>query len=311
MNEGLIIKVTGNIYTVRDISGETIPCVIKGNLRVKGFKSTNPIAVGDKVLYSKVSGDSKGIIHQILDRKNYIIRKATKLSKQYHIIASNVDQAILVVTLIEPLTTFEFIDRYLVSCEAFRIPAIIVINKVDLYEGQWHQKFKDLKEIYTSAGYICIETSIVNGINLSAFKDILQNKVSVLNGHSGVGKSSLIKAIAPQLDIKIGEISQYHRAGLHTTSYSQMYEIFKHTFIIDTPGIKGFGLIDIEKNELYHFFPEIFKTSKSCKFHNCTHIHEPGCAVIEAVKHDKIAFSRYNSYLNIYFDENEKYRSPF
>lgn len=311
MNEGIVTKAAGNVYTVRTAEGNLIPCFAKGNLRIQGLKSTNPITVGDRVLYTLQSVDHKGVIHKILDRKNYIIRRATNLSKQYHIIAANIDQAILVVTLTDPPTSIEFIDRYLVGCEAFRIPAVLVFNKIDTYNQEQLDQCREIEDIYTKIGYTCLETSVTKNINIDRFKNLIVGKVSVLNGHSGVGKSSLVKAIAPELEIKIGDISEYHRTGRHITSFSQMYELFEGSFIIDTPGIKGFGLVDIEKNELYHFFPEIFAQSTSCKYHNCTHIHEPDCAVIEAVRDNKIAYSRYRSYVNIYFDENEKYRSPF
>ncbi|MGC8803880.1 MAG: ribosome small subunit-dependent GTPase A [Bacteroidales bacterium] len=311
MKEGLVTKAAGNVYTVRTAEGRQLACFAKGNLRIQGLKSTNPITVGDRVLYTLQPNDHKGMIHKILDRKNYIIRRAINLSKQYHIIAANVDQAILVITLADPPTSTEFIDRYLVGCEAFRIPAVLVFNKIDTYNNEIRQQCKELEEVYTQIGYTCIETSVTKNINIDRFRNLVAGKISVLNGHSGVGKSSLIKAIAPDIDIKIGDISEYHRTGKHVTSFSQMYEIFEGAFIIDTPGIKGFGLVDIEKNELYHFFPEIFAHSTACKYNNCTHIHEPECAVVEAVKAGQIAYSRYRSYVNIYFDEDEKYRSPF
>lgn len=311
MIEGIVTKATGNIYTVRINKNMQVNCVIKGNLRIKGFKATNPVSVGDKVKIIIPADSDKGLILEIIERKNYIIRKSINLSKQYHIIAANVDQALLIVTLAEPQTSTEFIDRYLVICEAFRIPCVIVFNKIDLYQDTLKEKFIELYDIYSKIGYTCIATSVTQNINLDYFKQHILNKISVLSGHSGVGKSSLINAIVPELNIKIGDISDYHKTGMHTTSFSQMYEIFENSFIIDTPGIKGFGLVDIEKCELYHFFPEIFKVSTGCKFNNCTHIHEPACAVVESVKSGNIAVSRYNSYLNMYFDENEKYRYTF
>ncbi len=308
MTEGIVIKAVGNLYTVRTVNKELVNCFIKGNLRIKGLKSTNPVTVGDKVYFKMKENSDKGQIIKVADRKNYVIRKSTNLSKQYHIIAANVDQAILVVSVTEPETPTEFIDRYLVACEAYRIPAIIIFNKFDLYKNELLNLYQHIRNIYESIGYKCLETSVTENFHIADFRNLLSNKISVLNGYSGVGKSSLIKAIAPDFDIKIGEISDYHKMGMHTTSYSEMYEIFENSFIIDTPGIKGFGLVDIEKNELFHFFPEIFKLSTNCKYYNCTHVHEPGCAVIEAVRNHEIALSRYNSYINIYFDENEKYR---
>jgi ribosome biogenesis GTPase len=311
VKEGLIVKVTGNVYTVRVKANEYINCYIKGNLRIKGLKSTNPVTVGDRVVFSYNPGDEKGVIYKVLDRTNYIIRKATNLSKQYHIIASNVDQAILTVTITEPSVSTEFIDRYLVTCEAFSVPCILIFNKTDLCTGPYADQLNELIGIYSSIGYQCLKTSVKTGQNIDQLKNLMANKISVINGQSGVGKSSLIKTIAPNIDLKIGGISEYHKLGTHTTSYSEMYEIFDNTFIIDTPGIKGFGLVDIEKNELYHFFPEIFKISDQCKYYNCTHIHEPDCAVVEAVRNGSVALSRYKSYINIYFDENEKYRNPY
>lgn len=305
---GIVTKAAGNLYTVRFDKGEKINCVIKGNLRIKGYKSTNPVVVGDHVLIDIQPNKELGQIHEILERKNYIIRKSPNLSKLYHIIAANVDLAILVVTITEPETSTDFIDRYFVSCEALSIRPVLVINKIDLCTGKKEDDLNKLYEIYCQIGYTCIKVSVKDGYNIDVIKNLIEGKVSVLNGHSGVGKSSIIKAIAPKFDIKIGEISDYHKMGMHITSYSEMYEILPNTFIIDTPGIKGYGLIDIQKSELYHFFPEIFQKASQCKFYNCTHIHEPQCAVIEAVKKGEIALSRYDSYLNIYFDRNEKYR---
>jgi ribosome biogenesis GTPase / thiamine phosphate phosphatase len=306
--EGLVIKVAGNIYTVKKHDGNDIDCRIRGNLREKGLRSTNPVTVGDKVHYSIGLNDSYGTISKIEDRKNYIIRKSTNLSKLYQIIAANVDQAILIVTLTEPVTNTDFIDRYLVATESFRIKTIIVFNKYDLYKGEILKDYKELLNTYSSIGYDCFATSIKTEMNISKLEEILQNKISVINGNSGVGKSSIIKSISPKINLKIGDISEYHKAGIHTTSYSEMYELNKNTYIIDTPGIRGFGLIDFYKDELYHYFPEIFKVSSICRFYNCTHTHEPGCQVIESVKDNTIALSRYTSYLNIFNDEGKKYR---
>lgn len=308
MFEGIVIKATGNIYAVRNQFGEIIDCHVKGNLRVKGLKSTNPAAVGDKVFFDTIEKDSYGTIFKIGERKNYIIRRSTNLSRQYHIIAANVDQAILIVTLVEPETNTDFIDRYLVSAESFSIKTTIVFNKFDLYIGEVLTKYNQLVKTYTSIGYNCLATSVKTGYKIDEFANLLNNKISVINGNSGVGKSSLIHAVAPELKVKVGSISEYHKTGVHTTSNSEMFEIKKDTFIIDTPGIKGFGLIDFYKEELYHYFPEIFKMSSKCRFYNCTHTHEPGCFVIEAVKENTIALSRYTSYLNIFNDKDKKYR---
>jgi ribosome biogenesis GTPase len=306
--EGVVTKVTGNQYTVIDSNGEYYNCVAKGKLKIRGLKSTNPITVGDKVNFDLPEKYETGQIFEIQDRKNYIIRRSTNLSRQFHIIAANVDQAILVVTIIEPETNTDFIDRYLVSAEAFSIPVIIVFNKIDLYKNKVLDKFREFENIYNSIGYKTLAVSAIEGLNIDKFKDLFYGKISVINGNSGVGKSFLIKKIAPDQNIKVGEISSFHKTGMHTTSFSEMFFIGNKSYIIDTPGIKGFGLIDFYKEELYHYFPEIFKISSNCKFHNCTHIHEPDCAVIDAVKEGKIPLSRYTSYFNMFHDENEKYR---
>lgn len=309
MKDGIIIKVVSNLCTVMDQKGNSFNCRLKGKLRVKDSKSTNPISVGDRVLFEFFDGYEIGVIVQIRDRKNYIIRKSTNLSKQYHIIAANVDQALLMVTLKEPETSTDFIDRYLVSAEAFNIPVIIVFNKLDLYTKETLEKLKLLKKLYNEIGYDCIEISLLFKENLGGITNLLKGKITVINGNSGVGKSLLIKNIAPDLSIKIGEISSYHKSGVHTTSYSEMYKIGADSYIIDTPGIKAFGLIDFYKEELYHYFPEIFKIASECKFYNCRHIHEPGCAVLKALEQGSISTSRYNSYFNLFHDENEKYRT--
>lgn len=306
MIQGTVIKAAGNLYSVRGENGIVTDCHIKGNLRVKGLRSTNPVAVGDKVTF--ILNNKIGSIIKIEDRKNYIVRRATNLSKLYHIIAANIDQAILIITLSEPETNTDFIDRYLVAAESFRIPTILIFNKIDLCVGELQKKYEDLSNIYTKVGYQCFATSVTKNINIDTFSSLLINKTSVINGYSGVGKSSLIKSISPGFKIKIGNISEYHHAGIHTTSYSEMYEVNPNSYIIDTPGIRGFGLIDFYKEELYHYFPEIFKISSECKFYNCTHIHEPGCKVIEALHNNIIATSRYISYMNIFNDKGQKYR---
>jgi len=306
LGKGVVTKVVGNIFSVKKENGEILECRIKGKLRILDIKSTNPVTVGDIVMFTE--SDDLGVIYEIEERKNYIIRKSTNLSKQSHVIAANVDQALLIVTLKEPETKTDFIDRYLASAEAFRIPVIIAFNKFDLYEEKTLDEFKLLKRIYEDIGYKCVETSTVKGLNLEIIVNILKNKITVINGNSGVGKSSLIRAIDSSLQVKIGKISEYHKTGMHTTSFSEMFDLSFGGSIIDTPGIKGFGLIDFEKEELYHFFPEIFKMADECKFYNCTHIHEPGCQVIKAVENGIIAYSRYTSYFNIFNDGNAKYR---
>jgi ribosome biogenesis GTPase len=307
MNKGLVLKAAGSLYSVKDSEGNIYECKIKGKLRTKDLKSTNPVTVGDIVFFDTTN--EIGSIQEIQDRKNYIIRKSTNLSKQHHIIAANIDQAILIVTLKEPETNTDFIDRYLVSAEAFNIPVILVFNKIDLLSGSNIEYLKYLKNLYSGIGYKCLETSVNENINLDKLIPILQNKITVINGNSGVGKSTLINAIDPDFNLKMGKISDYHQTGMHTTSFSEMFELKFGGYIIDTPGIKAFGLIDFFKEELYHYFPEIFKIAENCKFYNCTHIHEPGCEVIKAMNEGKIALTRYTSYYNIFCDENTKYRN--
>lgn len=308
MAQGIVIKCSGSDYFVRDEQLNVYACKIKGNLRTLDLKSTNPVTVGDKVEFDYDLKNGSGFISAIKERKNYIIRRPSNLSKQYHIIASNIDQAVLVVTLKEPETNTDFIDRYLVAAESLRIPVLIIFNKIDIYDAELLEKCNELETIYTNIGYLCLKVSITTGYNIEALKEKLVGKVNVLNGNSGVGKSSIIKYLAPGLDIKIGNLSDYHKSGMHTTSYTEMFDFPFGGSIIDTPGIRGFGLVDFGKEELYHFFPEIFKAASECKFYNCTHIHEPGCAVIEEVKAGKIALTRYKSYYNLYFDDHKKYR---
>lgn len=307
LKKGLVLKSTGSWYLVKTPENTYINCKVKGKLRISDIKSTNPIAVGDFVIFEEVDQNT-GVIIDITDRKNYIIRKASNLSKQSHIIAANVDQAILIITLAFPETSPEFIDRFLASCEAYRIPVIIAINKIDLYQDTLANLIREIHEIYEPIGYTVLETSAINQLNLDLLKSHLNNKVSVLSGNSGVGKSTLINAIYPDLNLKVGKISDYHMKGKHTTTFAEMFELHNGGYIIDTPGIKGFGMVYMEKEEIYHFFPEIFKFSDSCQYHNCLHIEEPKCAVKEAVEMGKINLSRYNSYLSIMEDANSKYR---
>ncbi|HDP75845.1 MAG TPA: ribosome small subunit-dependent GTPase A [Bacteroidales bacterium] len=307
MEKGLVLKSTGSHYRVRLEDGRVIECVPRGKLRLNEIKTTNPITVGDWVSV-ELNPSGVGLITAIQERKNYIIRKATNLSREAHIIAANIDQALLVVTITQPETQLAFIDRYLVTAEAYRIPAVIVFNKIDLVDSTFQPMLDNYISIYEPIGYKCLKVSAKTGQNLDLLKQILQGRVSLLSGNSGAGKSTLINYIEPSLHLKISEISNAHLKGRHTTTFSEIFELSFGGFIIDTPGIKSFGLVDIEKDELYHFFPEIFKLSDKCKYYNCTHIHEPGCAVIEAVDKGEIAPSRYLSYLSIYDDENKKYR---
>ena len=273
-----------------------------------GIKSTNPIAVGDRVSVSMEAGTDMGVITGIDERKNYIIRKATNLSKQTHIIASNIDQALLLVTINYPITTTVFIDRFLASAEAYRIPVKIVFNKMDRYDEKHLRAVEELIQVYESIGYETFKIAAKTQEDLSVVVNLLKDKVSVISGHSGVGKSTLINRIQPGLNLKVAEISDIHQSGKHTTTFAEMHELNFGGAIIDTPGIRGYGLIDIEKEELSHYFKEIFEHSAQCRFGNCTHMHEPGCAVKNAVENGSIAASRYQSYLSIYRSNQEKYR---
>jgi len=308
MKKGLVLKTTGNRYAIRDSDGMIYYCTIRGKLRLKGVKTTNPITVGDSVDF-ELEPDNSGAICKVHDRKNYIIRRSTNLSRESHIIAANLDQTLLIVTIEFPETQPAFIDRYLVTAEAYGVPTILIFNKIDLYNDALNDRLNQYISIYEKIGYQCIRVSAETEENLSEIKKILTGKISLISGNSGVGKSTLINKIEPLLKQKTEEISAYHLTGKHTTTFSEMFELSFGGFIIDTPGIKGFGLIDIDKNELYHFFPEIFRTSKHCRFNNCTHTHEPGCAVIREVESGEISPSRYISYLSIFDDENDKYRS--
>jgi ribosome biogenesis GTPase len=308
IQEGLVIKTTGSWYVVQTGRGQTVRCKLKGRLRQAGYKSTNPIVVGDQVGFQFDKEHQVGVIDSIFERRNFIVRKASKLSKQSQIIAANIDQAILMVTLVAPRTHVEFIDRFLVSAEAYRIPAFLFINKMDMYDAELTKKADALAEIYRKVGYPCFEMSVKTGRNMETIKPLLRNKVSLLSGNSGVGKSTLINSLAPGLNLKTATVSDFHKTGRHTTTFVEMHPIEQGGHVIDTPGIKGFGLVHIEKDELYHFFPEIFSFSKHCKFYNCKHVNEPGCAVIEAVREDQISASRYQNYLMMYMDEDQKYR---
>lgn len=311
--EGVVTKSTGSWYMVSTSDGKAYMCRIKGKLRTKGIRSTNPLAVGDSVTFDVagdeiVDGYSTGVVKSVNERRNYIIRKSINLSKETHIIASNVDLALLLVTIKDPVTTTTFIDRFLASSEAYNIPVVIVFNKIDQYSPSEIDAVNELCGVYTSIKYKCLFTSTVTGQGLEELKSIMKDKVSVVSGHSGVGKSSLINSIDSRLNLKTGAISDSHKQGKHITTFSEMHRLAFGGVIIDTPGIRGFGLIDMQKDEIYHFFREIFETSHNCKFNNCTHTHEPGCAVVEAVKNGEIALSRYESYLNVISDDDDKYR---
>jgi ribosome biogenesis GTPase len=309
MQKGLVVKSTGSRYFVADKSDNIIICVIRGKFRVKGIKSTNPIAVGDFVFFSFDEKTNLGVIKQIEDRKNYILRKSVNLSKQYHIIASNIDVAFILVTLKQPETSTEFIDRILISAEAFNLKVILIFNKIDLLDENTKLYLKYLISVYQNVGYKCIETNLLEDYNIDLVKQEMKDNTSVIIGHSGTGKSTLIKKVEPNITAKIGKISDYHKTGKHTTTFAEMFKLSFGGRFIDTPGIRGFGLFDYKKEELHHFFPEIFKISKDCKYQNCTHIHEPQCAVKENVETGVISEERYNNYLNIFFDEDSKHRA--
>ncbi len=306
-NIGLVIKAVGSQYAVRDLAtGELHDCLIRGKLRLKGVRTTNPLTVGDRVLYER--GETP-VITGLEPRRNYIIRKSTNLSKEAHIVAANIDQAFLIFTLDFPRTSLEFVDRFLVSAEAYKIPVTIVVHKMDLYDKTQLEQVRYVEEIYTKVGYRVIKTSVTSPDDINSVKLLLLNKITLFSGNSGVGKSSLMNALCPGLEARVGEISGYHNKGKHTTTFSEMFEIAPGSYIVDTPGIKGFGLVDIKPEELYHFFPEIFAASHRCKFANCTHVHEPGCAVQQAVDDGEISEQRYISYLKMLEgDEEEKYR---
>lgn len=305
---GMVIKSTGSWYTVKHPEKGIVPCKIRGQYRLKGSKATNPVAVGDKVVFN-LHGDT-GVIIDISERANYMIRKSSNLSKQYHIIAANLDMAYLMVTLVEPEVKIEFIDRFLVTAEAYQVPASLIFNKCDLYhdDEELDQLLKGMKYLYSTIGYPCFEVSATNRTGIDELKTAMDKKLNLVSGHSGVGKSTLINQLIPGLDIKTANISGYHRSGQHTTTFAEMYELPGSGYIIDTPGIKGFGLVDIQKEELYHFFPEIFKLSHQCPYNNCSHTHEPKCAVKKAVEEHRVSESRYTSYFNMYHEENSKYR---
>ncbi len=286
-------------------------CKIKGNFRLKGIKSTNPVAVGDRVQIKK-NYEGSAFITEIEDRKNYIIRRSSNLSKQSHIIASNLDQCMLVVTINYPETSTIFIDRFLASAEAYRVPVCIVFNKTDLYSEDENKYLEGFINLYTHIGYKCFKISALNNHGVDEIKKALEGKITLFSGHSGVGKSTLINAILPEQKLKTGEISAAHNKGMHTTTFSEMFPVDGEGYIIDTPGIKGFGTLDMKEEEVGHYFKEIFEFSANCKYNNCTHRHEPGCAVREAVENHYISESRYSSYLNILEDKEErKYRSAF
>lgn len=308
MAKGTVIKSTGRHYRVLDESGTVTECSIRGRLRTREFEITNPVAVGDNVVFEKDPKGEAGIITEVLERRNYILRKASNLSKQSQIIAANIDQAILMVTIALPETPLEFIDRFLITAEAYRVPAIIIINKTDLYEDEDIAKMERVVATYSKIGYECIRLSLKEKFNIDTVIERLKDKISLISGNSGVGKTTLLNILNPTLNLKTEEISDYHKQGKHVTTFPEMHRMPFGGFVIDTPGIRGFGIVDMDRNEIYHFFREIFRISKHCRYHNCLHLDEPGCAVREAVKSGKIDYSRYRSYLNIMEGDDRKYR---
>lgn len=317
--KGLVIRNTGYSYTVKNDDGDVYDCKIKGNFRIKGIRTTNPIAIGDRVEFTPektsdmdIEQAHQGLITKLEDRKNYIIRKSTNLSKQSHIIAANVDLCFLIVTVTQPETSLTFIDRFLASTEAYRIPTVLVFNKTDIIEGEWHEYLDGVIRLYETIGYECMRISAKTGEGVERLREKIRGNIVCLSGNSGVGKSTLINTLFPGLDLRTNEVSDAYGTGKHTTTFSEMYEVNGGGYIIDTPGIKGFGTFNMSREEVGHYFKEIFHFSADCRFNNCTHTHEPHCAVLEAVERHDISESRYNSYLSMLEDEKEdKYRSAY
>ncbi len=308
LEKGIVIKSTGSWFTVKLTDGRIVPCGIRGKFRIEGIRATNPVAVGDHVKFEWSDDHSTGIITFIEKRTNYIIRKSSKLSKEYQLLASNVDTAWLMVSMILPRTLSPFIDRFLISAEAYRIPVIILFNKTDLYGEKEMEEMEGYWSVYSKIGYRCMKISLQTKEGVDAVRNEMKDKVNVIAGNSGVGKSTLINVLDPTIRLRIGDVSEYHQTGKHTTTFSEMFELSEGIRIIDTPGIRGFGTIDIERSELFHFFPEIFIASKQCRYHNCMHINEPDCGVKAMVGAGEISETRYVNYLMMMEVDPGKYR---
>ena len=300
--EGIVIKSTGSWYTVKHPDGRRIDCKLKGQFRIKGLRSTNPVAIGDRVQFEVFPEEGTGVIFKIEERHNYIIRKATNLSKVTQILAANIDHAYLVVTLAFPRTSPGFIDRFLVTAAGYYIPASLIFNKKDLYTEALEANESELRDVYERAGYPCYSVSALTGEGVPVIRDLLAGKLNLFSGHSGAGKSALISAVEPGLDLRTGELSSYHQKGMHTTTFAEMFELTNSGFVIDTPGIREFGLIDFEKSEIPRCFPEMERLLPQCQYNNCTHTHEPNCAVKDALQTGEVSTLRYNSYLSILND---------
>ena len=312
--EGLVLQTTGNDYVVRTETGEVYRCHLKGSFKQEGIRTTNPIAVGDRVIFEAETGEEWCWITKILLRKNYIIRRASNLSKRGQIIGANLDRALLIVTINYPVTSTTFVDRFLATCEAYDVPAGLIFNKTDRYTEAEMRELETLVDLYEGLGYPCYPVSVLEGKGLDPVREAVNHGLTLLSGHSGVGKSSLINALVPHSDRKTASISEANNSGVHTTTHSEMIPLpqTNGAYLIDTPGVRGFGTLDFEKENIGHYFPEIFASSAGCRYHNCTHTHEPGCAVLKDLKKGSVSHSRYKSYLSILTeDDEEKYRAPY